>query len=212
MKKKMRELWVVVTDDRRKATFLAALLMVLVGLGIKTFFGGAGPRGTNAALTKDSGSESSLADAGQSAVNRTMAALGGGPSSRVISLAPTPRLSRNLFALDEAYFPRPVQTELPVASRRTYGAPVVEARPENADEVRARVAARVEEQAGLLRVRSIVLGQEPIAVVESKGRVRQVVRIGQVVDGFTLVEVAADSIVLELDSVRVRLSLARAER
>ena len=89
---------------------------------------------------------------------------------------------------------------------------MVEARPENADEVRARISARVEEQAGLLKVRSIVLGQNPNAVVESKGRVRQVVRIGQVIDGFTLVEVVADSIVLEMDSVRVRLSLARPER
>lgn len=210
MKRKLRELWVVVTDDRRKATALAALLLVLAVMGVKTMVDGAGPRGSRAALKGDSAS--SVADAGQDAVTRTMAALGGGPASRVISLAPTPRLSRNLFALDESHFPLPVQTEPLRTSPKTSTDATVEARPENADEVKARVIARVEEQAKSLRLRSTLLGQSPIAVIESKGRERNVVRIGQVVDGFTLVEVATNSVLLEMESVRVRLTLARPER
>jgi hypothetical protein len=50
MNRKLRELWVVVTDDRRKATMLAGLLIVLVGLGVKSLVDGAGPRGSRAAL------------------------------------------------------------------------------------------------------------------------------------------------------------------
>lgn len=210
MKGKLREFWVVVTDDRRKATVLGALLLLLMGLGVKTFFDGPGPRGSDAAIKRDPGSN--VTDAGQNAVTRTMVALGGGPSSRVISLAPTPRLSRNLFSLDESYFPRPAQTEQPRVSSKGSSAPVIEARLENADELKARSVARVEEQARSLRLRSIVLGQNPIAVIESKDRARNVVRIGQAIDGLTLMEVVTNSVVLEMDGVRVRLSLARPDR
>jgi hypothetical protein len=141
-----------------------------------------------------------------------MAALGGGPTSRVISLAPTPRLSRNLFALDESYFPRPSQTEPLRVLPKTSAGSAFQERAENADEVRARASARIEELAKSLKLRSIVLGQSPLAVIETKGRERNVVRVGQEIDGFTLVEVATNSVVVEMESVRVRLTLARPER
>lgn len=210
MSRKVRELWVVVTDDRRKATVLAALLIVLVGMAVKTLVIGSGPRGSKAALKSDS--VASVAAAGQDAVTRTMAALGGGPTSRVISLAPTPRLSRNLFALDESHFPLPVQTEPERVSPKASTNAKVEVRPENADDLKAQEVARVEERAKSLRLRSIVLGHSPIAVIENKARERNVVRVGQSVDGFTLEEVAANSVLLEMESVRVRLTLARPER
>lgn len=211
MNHKIREMWVVITEDRQKAAVLGVLLLVLAGLVVKYLFAGVGPRGTQAAVDKST-SPSSATDVGQSAITRTMAALGAGQSTRVISLAPTPRLSRNLFALDASFFPPPAQMEPAKGPQRSTHEPVIEATPENADVLRAREAARIQDEAKSLRLRSIVLGQAPNAVIEVGRGERRVVRVGQDINGFRLVSVEPGSVLLEKETVRVRLSLARPER
>lgn len=209
MNRRLRELWVVITDDRKKATVLGVLLLALIAMGAKTLLGGIGPRGSSAAVEKE---RRSSADMGQNAVSRTMAALGATLSSRVITLPKSPPLSRNLFAMDSEFFPPPVQKEPVTATPKRTGNAVVEALPENADVLMARAIAQIEQDAKSLRLRSIVLGATPNAVIETKRGARQVVRIGQPVDGFVVVAVESSSVVLEKNSVRVRLSLTRPER
>ncbi len=211
MKHNLRSLWVVITDDRRKATLLASLLVILLGFAVKSMVMGNGPRRSSAS-TSGAG-EAAVTDVGQSAVNRAIALLGSGSSRAVITLPPTPGLSRNLFAFNEEYFPPPPQTDPNEPLSKATMPASIEGRPENADESRARIEARVQVKADTLKLRSVVLGTNPIAVFEIPGiRQRQVVPLGRRIEGFTLEEVAGNSVLLEMDSVRVRLFLFRPEK
>ncbi len=220
MKRRLQGLWIVITDDRKKAGVLGSLLLILLAFGVKTLVMGSRPGGASAAIGRSG--ESAVTAVGQNAVSRAIASLGNGSSRGVITLAASPRLSRDLFAFDEGYFPPPPQ---PVSSSpsaqtdpggppsRALGQSAIDERAENAEERQARLEARVRKEADALRLRSVVLGTNPIAVIEVPGkRQRRVVPLGREIEGFRLEEVAGNSVVLEMDSVRVRLSLFRIEK
>jgi hypothetical protein len=70
------------------------------------------------------------------------------------------------------------------------------------------VAERVMKEAASLRLRGSLIGSTPMAVIEVTGKRADkgnVVRPGQVVEGFTLIEVHSTGVVLEKDGVRVEL-------
>ena len=123
-----------------------------------------------------------------------------------------PRASRNIFALDDAHFPRPAQTSPIQAKAAETPMPVVESPSESADAVRARKEAVVAESARLLVLRSVVVGRNPVAVIEKSGGSRSLVGPGQEIEGFVLMEVGADWVVMEKDGVRIKLILSVHDR
>ncbi len=117
---------------------------------------------------------------------------------------------RDLFALSGA-FPRPEAPKVttPQLSPKS---------PPSSDETEAsrlerERLARIEKvrtEAGRLRLRSTIVGQRPAAVIEvtGAGRPRSVVlRMGQLVEGFELVEIRTNSVLLIKDEIPVELTL-----
>lgn len=211
MRARLAELKVLLAADPKKAGVLGLLLVVLLVFGIKAVIP-LGPKSTTAAITASTNAET-VAAAGQDAYSRTVASIESVRGGGIVRVARPARLDRDLFELDNEYFPLPAQPEsvtVPVQDSRV--TPVESTAP-SVDEVRARAESGVRSEAERLRLRSVIVGSHPIAVFEVKGdRQRAVVRVGESVGGFVLVEVFSDSVVMEKDSVRVRVSLAKPDR
>lgn len=212
MRRQLAEFWVIVTADRRKATTLLVLLLLLAGMSVRTALF-SGPSRSEAAMSDRVSQVNSLAAAGKGAVSRTLASLSS-PGHDVVRVPSCPRLVRNLFAIEDAYFPPPVKATR-AKPARTESAPARPQAPiETADEVRARREASITDEARAIQLKSVVVGGSPMAVFEipgSRGK-RTVVSRGQTIEGFTLIEVSSNSVVLEKESVRVRLELTLAEK
>lgn len=209
---RLRETWVLLMADRKKAGVLGLLLLVLAVVGVKSFVR-LGPETTTAALTGGSPTAETVAAAGQDAYSRTVASIEAVRNGGIVRVARPSRVDRDLFALDHAYFPPPAQPESVRPAAQDSRITPVESSAPTVDEVRARAESRVRSEADGLRLRSVIVGSRPIAVFEIKGdRQRAVVRVGESIGGFVLAEVFSDSVVLEKESVRVRVSLAKPDR
>ncbi len=199
--------------DRKKAMVLGGLLCLLsivvfkmvARLGPSAGRAEPGVEGIAGAGVTD------VASAGQTAVSRTLANVDAASRSFVEVPAPPP-LSRDLFALDESHFPRPVQKEKSDGPGTLSSDRGVQPASENADEVRARLVAQVHADAAGLRLGSVVVGQTPAAVFVMPDGKRLVVRPGQPIAGFVVTHVASDGVTIERDSVSVRLDIARPDR
>ncbi|TVQ31600.1 MAG: hypothetical protein EA376_09020 [Phycisphaeraceae bacterium] len=204
MKKRLMEYWVMVTADPKKASILGGLVVVALVMWVRAGVlskssenQAPGPRQAGAAQQTDIGSGS--------AMDRKLA------SANRIELPSLTPLERNLFLPSERYFPLPSQTE--VSEPSPAKSPIRNDDIEQEDEaaLAARHEQRIREQAKNLRVRSIMLGSSPTAVIETHGSRRgaaQVLRIGQQIEGFTLIEVHRSRVVVEQDGIRVALTLA----
>jgi hypothetical protein len=198
--------------DRKKLTVLAVLGVLLVASGIRAVVL-SGPRAARASAMPtenpapgvSGGSAAATSTVGEQRTRR-------GPETRVP--APPP-LMRDLFALSERHFPKPSQTEPVDDSPPKSETAKVETPPQVPAPTPAETAeARVRKEVERLRLRGTLLGGNPTAVIEiGTGRERRgtVVRPGEDVLGFKLVEVRATEVVLEKDGIRIELKRALPE-
>jgi len=203
---KLREIWYVLTADKKKAGVLGVSLAVLAVLGLKTLL----PLNPSASQASPDGKNlsDSPVSMGQDALERTVASLDRARSGGYVRVPESPALQRDLFAVDPRDFPPPVQAASVTRPTPETKQPEVEQPELNADDEWALREKRVAKEADALRLGSVMVGRSPLAVIETtKGR-RNVLRVGGVVEGFTLLEVTADSVLLEKDGVKVRLWLA----
>ncbi len=206
MNSKLRDVWLIVTADKKKAGVLGASLVVLAAIGVKSVFP-VRPASSEASVGGDDLFDSPVS-MGQHALERTVASLDRARSGGYQRIPVSPRLSRDLFAVDPREFPPPVQAavvtrEPPKTTQRE-----IEEPEQNADEEWALLEKRVAKESEVLRLGSVMVGRSPLAVIETTRGRRSVLRIGGVIEGFTLLEVTTDSVLLEKDGVKVRLSLA----
>ncbi len=235
MKRRLIALKVLLEQEKKKASALAALMLLLVIALIRAGLT-LGPSRGVAAPAEEASGVSSLASAGRDAVSRAIASDDAFNSGRLIEVPRSPRTSRNLFALDTAHFPLariaesgegasppPGQseqaTQIPGGegpSGDTGGKPVESPAWNADDEAKRQRAQRLEETTGW-RLTSVMLGQKPTAVVETpgvggRGAPRSnVLRAGQSLREWLVVEITASTVVLEKQTVRVRLSIAKPE-
>lgn len=205
MKPKVNRLMLRVQAERKKLGVLGALMLALCVVGVRGMLN-KGPRSANAALglEKEEASQRGANGAGDKA----------GRKPDIRTTLPV-ELTRDLFALDEEQFPRPSQTEPAVGDRPKSALPKVETssrfgpdRKEDSPE--ERVAADLRK----LRLKGTILGGSPMAVIEyagAKDNRGTVVRPGESIEGFTLIEVVNAGVVLEKEGIRVELKRALPE-
>jgi len=204
MKATITHLKVVLAAEKKKAGILSVLLLLLVAVGVRSTMQ-AGPSKARAA-TASQERRAAAAAAAESAGSGNTARRAKPP---ITVERPRP-LRRDLFLLNEAYFPLPSQTEPPAGMPPKSGSSNVEAPVRNpaGPAKEDTVAERVRKESGSLRLRGTLIGSTPMAVIEVTGKRADkgnVVRPGQVVEGFTLIEVQSTGVVLEKDGVRVEL-------
>ena len=197
---RLREMWILMLADRKKAGALAALgavLLFMLGRQILEV-GPASASGSTPA------SENEILEGGRRAITLDELRVEG-PMIDVATPAPA---GRNVFGFNERAFPDPAQS--PPSSEvgeksDTEGAES----PAVAERARAEQIARlVREEAGGLRLKSTLMGPNPMAVIEAGTRGRgspRTLRIGDQVEGFTLVHVEVSRVVLEKHGVEVEL-------
>jgi hypothetical protein len=233
MKRHLLMLTFMVQHEKKKALSLAVLvlfLLVAVGravwsMGPKKAAAFAGPTPVSGGVPAP-GTETvdSLASAGEAAVARAIASEGAARGSRrrsVIEVPASPPLDANIFALHPAHFVPPAQTDQVVITALTPGHNAVESKTQNADVDPHQALLQLIAQTATWRLKSVMLPgtspgahatSEPFAVVETheKGAPSRsdVVKIGQDIQGWIVIEIQQASIVVEKESVRVRLSLA----
>lgn len=210
----LHELKEAIAADKKKSVTLAALLVVLTGLGVKHLASrGPSKASAQAMLEQPLDGSSEVSGAGQRAVSRALASAGPLPDQQVISVPRPARISRDLFAIEAEQFPLPAQPERPVVSSASSETTQVESAEPNADEERARVEAQLIAETAGWRLRSILMGSSPSVVMEvdGAGARRAVMRVGQTLRNWTLVQIEASSAVIERDGLRVRVSLASPE-
>lgn len=204
---------VLLAQERKKAATLGTLLVLLALVGVRGWLK-MSPRTGRAAQATDAPAMSSLASAGRNAVDRAKAFDDALRPGRTISVSRSPRLTRDLFIPDPAYFPLPTQPTEPEALNAAPPPEPVESPAENADDdAKRREAQLVQETAGW-RLSSVVLGHQPTAVVETDGPSGRacVVRVGQSVRDWAVIEITSSTVVFEKESIRVRLSLSKHDR
>ncbi len=193
MRAKIAELKVLLTTDKKQATILAGLLVFLV-ISMGRMLLNMSP--SKAQARQGAGTK---AEARDKSATRTIDG-----SGAPIELDALPDATRDIFALDPEKFPEPAQPEQSAEVTPKSDAPNVEA--ESAESLAER---KVLEEADHLRLKSTILGSNPIAVIESpqKGKTRSVVLgVGDEVDGFTVIEIQRFSVLIEKNGVRVELT------
>lgn len=219
MKRRAAEMWIMITADRRRATILCVLMIILTGVGAQTLLS-RGPKRARAAadavtpegaskLKSEKGSPS-RGRGGGSRTERESTASAPEPAA-IVRLVRSPRVARDLFKLNDERFPPP-QTE-PTSDSKGLAEKSAAGSDEKTsagsapseDDVRQRVA----QEASRLRLRSILLGSRPAAVIETTGAGRKerrtVLSVGQTVEGFTIAAVAQDGVTIEKEGVQVVL-------
>jgi hypothetical protein len=201
MRGRLVETWILLKSDPRKAGALGVLGLVLLVLVLKALVLG-GPRRASGAST--SGSENEVGDRGLSAITLDELRVEG-----PIIEVPAPRgVARNVFVFDEGAFPPPAQSAPSSQVEPKSGSEAAESPREDRLSRAEKIERDVREEAGALRVKSILMGPNPLAVIESGARghrSQHTLRIGDVHEGFTLVSIEAARVVMEKHGVRVEL-------
>mgnify|MGYP001241432733 CR=1 FL=1 len=200
MNEKFSQLWVMVQQDRKKATTLAILLVVAVAMGLRALVsgGGGGPSRASAAPTARS-SPSAAKPGPAPTMDQALAALR--PQTRLSTMGAPPR---DLFHSTWAV----IGSTDGEASGKSGAGLADNGKGPWAEDPRARVEAEAEK----LRLRSTLLGANPLAVIErSEGgeAKRRVARPGEQIDGFRVVRIEAHLVELEKDGVRIVLEQER---
>ncbi|MBN8644769.1 MAG: hypothetical protein J0L61_05945 [Planctomycetes bacterium] len=203
MKRRVRELVVILRADPKRAGVLGVLAVVLTVVSVRAMIAG-GPSRASAA-SKD-GTARTTAEA--LAAGAGVAAALEKRTGRIVTAPTPPAELRDVFRLDAAAFPQPSQVKAETSQvAEKSGVAVAENPEEAALRERAALEARVAKEASLLRLRGTLLGSNPTAVIETPADRRSVVVTpGQEVLGFTLIEVKASGVVLEKEGVRVEIA------
>lgn len=206
MKKQLFEMWVKVTADKKKASVLGALVLIaLVMWGRAAVMGGPAPSKSSASVkgpgtARGDGAKSGAKNAKEGEVRE---------AARSVHLPALTPLSRNLFIPSEEHFPLPSQTETTVRESPKYPVGNDEKLLEQERLRQETLVRTVRDEAARLRLRTTMSGANPIAVIQTPGGGKSgaVVRIGQTVEGFTLLEVHSARVVLEKSGVVVELTV-----
>jgi len=206
MNNQLREAWAILTADRRKAAVLGALVFIAAGLWLRAAItsGPSKAKGFNEPRMTESGNKSAKKKNASSDAEE-----GFTKPPRVINFNPPSPLVRDLFILSDELLASSPQTEpgdpaAPKSASGTDDKPVRTAAPP-AQTVEQRIA----HEAAALRLRSTMIGANPIAVIESADAPRggsSVVRLGETIAGFTLIAVRAHEVELEKENVRVTIA------
>lgn len=194
MKEKLAELKLELAADKKKTGVLAALTIVVLVLGVRWLAGNlGGPSAASAGETKG------VAAGHPTALGKPLRAPTLREPADYWASDETPQ--RDPFLLNASVFG--LETEITPAGGEgpksgQDGDEISDASGDSEDAERA----RVRELAAELRLRSTMVGSTPLAVFEHGGQ-RSVVRAGEEVAGFTLVEVTAGRAVLEMNGVRI---------
>lgn len=132
----------------------------------------------------------------------------------MIRLPAPPPLARDLFAYDRDRFPLPAPEPEVAQNLPKSGDVPVEVTPGEVEPTLAQIEAGIRSEAGTLRLRSLVVGAAPLAVIEveeGEGRGRHLLSEGDSVAGFRLVSVKETSVILVKQDVEVELFMAPAE-
>lgn len=207
MRARVAHMWIALTSDKRKAGVLAGLVIVAFALGLRALVvsrSGASARHGVTPATATSGTKRGAPSGAGEDVRKPEAA-------RVVRLPALDGLTRNIFLPDPDVFPLSPQTD-------GTGGEAAKSRTGNDDtsfdleRTQRERAQRVRDEAGRLRLRSTIVGGTPLVVIErttgAKGA-GVVLRLGQEIDGFTLLEVRSDRAILQKEGVRVELELPR---
>ncbi|MEQ9616945.1 MAG: hypothetical protein RLN60_02800 [Phycisphaerales bacterium] len=199
MKQKLTEIWILITDDKKKAGILGSLVAVLFLFGIRTFFKGSPDAASASQTLREGGLNSALG--GSSITADALRAIDG---SNIVEVNAPPRVDRDLFAISEEHFPQPVQTEQPETARGKSGSGSTETDVEGPSEAVPRLEDLIAAQVTALELRSTIVGEKPVAIILS-GREQFVVSVGGDVAGFTVVEIRLRSVILEKEGIRVEI-------
>ncbi len=205
MQRKLQELQVLLLANPRQAALLGALVLVAAGLWLRAL--ATGRPAAEAIATKAASGAPSSGSAGAAAAPSTEAGGAERPPLRIPAPAP---LTRDLFRKTAAELALSNQMEPQQSEGAKSDGSVVE-NPDQTESVDEQALARlVHEEAARLSVRSIVLGANPVAVIENAASQERpaVVRQGQVVGGFTVLRIEQGAVTLRKDGVTVRLGLA----
>lgn len=101
-------------------------------------------------------------------------------------------LKRDLFALDEARYPRPEPVKAVIAEKSA---------PKPADDLEERQN-KVREQARGLKLQTTMLGATPRAMIQGS-----LLKVGESIQGFEIVEIRSRRVVVKKDGVRIELEM-----
>lgn len=196
MKDRLLELWYTITADKKRAAMLGALALVAVVLWIQKGLQSensraAAPRAASATTPRSAGPDATPQDRGEE-----------------IRVPGPSRLERDLFALSEAYFPWPSQTDSSGVEDPKSSDGIDDNSIDTERLNREALVRGVRDEAKRLRLRSTMLGATPVAVIEEAGsgqRGSSVLRVGQSIAGFTVIEIGTRRAVLEKHGVEVEL-------
>ena len=196
---RVREMWILVMADRKKAGALVALGAVLLFTMGRQLWD-VGPRRASGNDT----SENEILDPSRRAITLDELRVEG----PMIDVSAPSRVERNVFGFDARSFPDPSQSA-PSSGFGEKSEPEAVESPREAERARAEQIARmVREEAGGLRLKSTLMGPNPMAVIEygTRGRATaKTLRVGDQVEGFTLVHVEVSRVVIEKHGVEVEL-------
>ncbi len=207
MNKRLAEIKLAILEDKKKAGVLAALTLVALVVGARAAFKvapkRAGAATTAQAPTQYANSNPNVAP-GSPAQPITIPAID--PAKLVQSMrryAVSASLTRDPFALDPVEFPTahaPKSGSAP--SEDQAGA----ALPPDSE------ASRAAEILKRMRVRSLIIGPRPVAVIEirdASAAASRTVAIGDDLEGFTVSDITANAVTLTLDGATHTLTFEK---
>ncbi len=181
--------------DKKKVIVLSSLGAVALALGARAVFSGGDRRPSAARVTQ----VSTATQSSQAVVVNTIDA-----ETRFRALAdalPAPvqasSTARDLFALNPEHFPHSAEPDPPKDAS-------AKSAPQSDDDAVRRAA--IARDAESIRLKSTVVGDRPVAVINLGGITgnREVLaRVGDTVSGFTVVSIEARRVVLERDGERI---------
>jgi hypothetical protein len=202
MKRTVAEWKILIAAERKKAGALGVLVVVMAVLGVRQAMPSMRPSSARAEDRSSAGESRTGSELDSPVMPR-------GPVVRVPRPAP---VQRDLFRFDPISFPNPPETSPPdPVEQKSVDAADEESVPEVTESPAARVA-RVRSASGLLRIRSVMFGTSPMAVIEfpdGKRSATRLVRPGDRVMGFLVEEIGAGAVWLEMDGERVELIAER---
>lgn len=197
-----------VAADPKKSAVLGALALVAVAMWMRSGFTMVGP--SPAGASQDQKTDASRAGEVLATTASEIASVRERLSRREVTLPRPEEATRDLFALSGAF--RPPDDPNVTTPQESPKSPSSSDDTEAARMERERLA-RIEamrKEAGRFRLRSVIVGQRPAAVIEvtGAGRPRSVVlRKGQAVEGFVLTEIRPNSVLLMKDDFPFELKL-----
>jgi len=205
IKQRYAEFIVLLTSDKKKASVLAILLVVAVGLMGKLML--------TSKPTSASAAGGQPSSAGSSDLSGEVTADAGSEFEilPLVMLPQTGPLTRDLFAPGPEFRRQPLQTDQPEDSGPKSASGSDDKTPVSPELRRLELERAVREEASRLHLSSTMVGSNPIAVIQQDGKdgERTILRIGESIDGFELLEVSARNAVLNKNGIRVELNIGR---